>query len=719
MPKYHAFISYSQASSRSLATAVERNLKRFAKPWYRVRSLSIFRDETDLSATPRLWSVIKQALDQSAFFILIADPISAKSPWVDRELQYWLETKSPETIIVIVADGLLIWDASSGCFDPLKSDALPPRLMKAFAEEPLFVDMRWARNSTTLSLHDPQFFNQIAELAAPLYGKSKAELASTEVFEHRRTVRTAWSAAIVLFVLLVAAGILAVVADIERRVANDHKREAEKTLARSDFIRGIGQVDNDRTGIAIPHLGRSLLLEPSRVATAARLASLLVQRWHPHLAETGPTLPDQIKFLSYSPSGHFLAAASYNTLQVWDVLSRKAVTAPFDHKLPITHIEFSRDERWLISSSTSNGDDEPAHGEVHLWDMRAPETPVQEIPVDGMLWSAKFAPNSTTYATASAFAIEFRNVSGPGSVIDTIKFADLKQSIPNLDASVDNAFADFAFVSDGDLVFVFGASAPGLVARWGTGGGIRRLQELPLVPGPLLISIRSSSALLTFPNNVMDVFRFGNQARHSTSLILDINTLEPKGDPMAHGELVTDIGFAPHGRTVLSATRNGRLKLWEAPSGSPLGYDGQHQDSILSIDIASHGLAFASGSADGTARIWNSFTTRLSSEPIVHSSPVSIVKFDAQATHLATGSSDGKVLIWDALPQRAFPVRLPGTDKVQLAELTPDGRRLVAYNNSGIVTVWDTLTLKKLNQLNAPDSVNIHISKDFLIIENQ
>ena len=43
----------------------------------------------------------------------------------------------------------------------------------------------------------------------------------------------------------------------------------------------------------------------------------------------------------------------------------------------------------------------------------------------------------------------------------------------------------------------------------------------------------------------------------------------------------------------------------------------------------------------------------------------------------------------------------------------------MAYNNSGIVTVWDTLTLKKLNQLNAPGSVNIHISKDFLIIENQ
>ena len=299
MPKYHAFISYSQASSRSLATAVERNLKRFAKPWYRVRSLSIFRDETDLSATPRLWSVIKQALDQSAFFILIADPISAKSPWVDRELQYWLETKSPETIIVIVADGLLIWDASSGCFDPLKSDALPPRLMKAFAEEPLFVDMRWARNSTTLSLHDPQFFNQIAELAAPLYGKSKAELA-------------------------------------------------------------------------------------------------------------------------------------------------------------------------------------------------------------------------------------------------------------------------------------------------------------------------------------------------------------------------TDIGFAPHGSTVLSATRNGRLKLWEAPSGSPLGYDGQHQDSILSIDIASHGLAFASGSADGTARIWNSFTTRLSSEPIVHSSPVSIVKFDAQATHLATGSATAKCLFGTHYRRELFLFGYPG-----------------------------------------------------------
>ena len=46
---YHAFISYSHAEDSKLAAAVERALKRFARPWYR-KGLRVFRDKTSLSA---------------------------------------------------------------------------------------------------------------------------------------------------------------------------------------------------------------------------------------------------------------------------------------------------------------------------------------------------------------------------------------------------------------------------------------------------------------------------------------------------------------------------------------------------------------------------------------------------------------------------------------------------------------------------------------------
>jgi hypothetical protein len=296
MPRYNAFISYSHGADKSLAPALERGLKRFAKPWYHRQALRIFRDETDLSAAPQLWTLIKQALDDSEFLILLASAAATKSAWVDRELSYWLETKSPEKVLIVLTDGTLTWDASRGGFDPLMSDAVPARLLSTFTEEPLYVDMRWAREATNLSLHDPRFLNQIADIAAPLHHKPKAELASTEVREHRRTIRVAWSAGMALLALTIAAVGLAVLAETQRRVANVKQHEAEITLARSDFVQGIQHIEGDEAGMAIPRLGRSLVLEPSRRSTATRLVSLLMQRWMPRVASEGPVLSGAIRF---------------------------------------------------------------------------------------------------------------------------------------------------------------------------------------------------------------------------------------------------------------------------------------------------------------------------------------------------------------------------------------------------------------------------------------
>lgn len=60
---YDGFVSYSHAADAQLATELQRGLQRFAKPWYRMRALRVFRDEVSLSANPGLWSSIQQALD--------------------------------------------------------------------------------------------------------------------------------------------------------------------------------------------------------------------------------------------------------------------------------------------------------------------------------------------------------------------------------------------------------------------------------------------------------------------------------------------------------------------------------------------------------------------------------------------------------------------------------------------------------------------------------
>ena len=79
MSIYDAFISYSHAKDKPIASALQSAIQKLGKPWYRRRALRVFRDDTSLSATPHLWPSIEHALGQSRFFLLLASPEAAAS----------------------------------------------------------------------------------------------------------------------------------------------------------------------------------------------------------------------------------------------------------------------------------------------------------------------------------------------------------------------------------------------------------------------------------------------------------------------------------------------------------------------------------------------------------------------------------------------------------------------------------------------------------------
>src|SRR3954452_17231605 len=133
-PTYDAFISYSRAVDGRLAPALQRGLQRFAKPWYRLRALRGFRDDASLSANPDLWGSIRDALDRSAYFVLLASPESAASEWVAKEVEHWLEHRGTERLLIVLTAGELLWDGEN--VDWSVTTALPRALGEAFAEEP-------------------------------------------------------------------------------------------------------------------------------------------------------------------------------------------------------------------------------------------------------------------------------------------------------------------------------------------------------------------------------------------------------------------------------------------------------------------------------------------------------------------------------------------------------------------------------------------------------
>jgi hypothetical protein len=204
MATYDAFISYSHAADGRLAPALQSGLQRLARPWNKVRALRVFRDDTGLSVSPHLWGSIAEALDGSSWFVLLASPEAAASPWVNREIEHWLINKPADRILPVLTDGSLVWDPVRIRYDPATSASLPPALSAAITDEPRHLDLRWARQSAQLDLRHSGFRDAVADLAAPMHGIPKDELESEDVHRHRRAVRLARVAAAGLVVLLLA-----------------------------------------------------------------------------------------------------------------------------------------------------------------------------------------------------------------------------------------------------------------------------------------------------------------------------------------------------------------------------------------------------------------------------------------------------------------------------------------------------------------------------------
>lgn len=195
---YDAFLSYSRRVDRALATALEQGLKTFAKPVFRRRALQIFRDDASLTASPALWASIEDALSRSRFFVLMASPASAESPWVRKELEWWLQHRSPDTLIVVLTDGVIAWNSAL-------TTAFPRDSFARAGPEPRWVDLAWARSASDLSLRNPDFVNALAEVAGRIRGLSKDELVGEDVRQHSLQQRYVRVASAVLATLTLAA----------------------------------------------------------------------------------------------------------------------------------------------------------------------------------------------------------------------------------------------------------------------------------------------------------------------------------------------------------------------------------------------------------------------------------------------------------------------------------------------------------------------------------
>jgi WD40 repeat protein len=355
---YDGFVSYSHAVDGRLAPALQAGLHRFAKPWYRVRALRIFRDETSLSATPELWPSIVEALDRSRWLIVLASPEAARSTWVNDEIAHFCASESNKQRVIVVVTK----DDVEGDFDWDKTAAAPPALRGSLSHEPRVVDLRWAREEADISLENAQFRDAVADVAAPLHGRPKDELHGEDVRQHRRTRRFARLAIATLVLLFAAASSAAVIAVDQRETAREQRDRAE-LQARLALSRQLAaQADaagDDQFDVALLLAAQSYATMQTPEAQRSLLQTLLR---NPHLVGILPGTAGATQ-VAFSPDGQRLAVgAKDGGVSLWSADRLEVIrTLKPQHRGVVTSLAFSGDGRRLAVGA--------ADGRLGVWDL--------------------------------------------------------------------------------------------------------------------------------------------------------------------------------------------------------------------------------------------------------------------------------------------------------------------------------------------------------------
>ena len=110
--KYEAFISYRHGDiDEDVAVRVQKEIEKYKVPKKIATRIGkkhvgkAFRDSDELHASSDLSAVIREALNESEWLIAICSPRYLESEWCHQEIEYFVNLRGQEKVIVILVDG--------------------------------------------------------------------------------------------------------------------------------------------------------------------------------------------------------------------------------------------------------------------------------------------------------------------------------------------------------------------------------------------------------------------------------------------------------------------------------------------------------------------------------------------------------------------------------------------------------------------------------------
>jgi WD40 repeat protein len=565
-------------------------------------------------------------------------------------------------MLIVLTGGEVLWNPEITDFDRRTTTALPDVLFGRLHEEPLYVDVRWARNEDHLSLRNTRFRAAILDLAATLHARPKDELDGDDVREHRRTRRIAWSAAAALVLLTVAALIAATIAVTQRNIARSRELAASaRTELTVDpelsLILAKAAVEEASTEQAEDALREAIL--KSNVRLAQRLHTREVTKavfsrddavsvgfdgqvlvWDSNTGKVKHRFPGH----RAAVCGQKIATASNSRTAVWSLVHGKELLSLADQSAIIDDLAFSPDCQWIATA----GRDKTAR----LYRAATGELVGPVLEDSDILTKVSFSPDSRLFVTNRIY-----------NRTDVWEVASGRHML----------------------------SSPGYSAAFSP--DLRML----VVPG-----VDNTGVRIWEP---------------AQRRLVDTSFLQPGS--------INSVAFSPDGSLFVTTGTDRTARVWDSRRLRPVAVLSGHTDSVISADFSHNGKFIATASSDNTARVWVAHSGELVAELRGHTAPVNTAVFAADDRRVLTSSNDGTARIWSIgianpvleLTESGVPrlsqdpglVRLlesasqtglvEGFRTVQQVAFSRDGQFVLLATDTGTTEVWRPRTAERLAQV--------------------
>ena len=561
--RYYAFISYKREDEKQ-AKWLQDKLEHYRFPTNlngrtdlpkNVRP--IFRDVTDL--TPGILAEeINKALNDSQWLIIVCSPRSAKSPWVCKEAQSFIDSGRADRIIPYVIEGVpFSGDEATECY--------PEALL----------NMKGNKELLAANVNEIGREAAAIKILARMFGLRFDTLWQRHTREQKKR-RIIWGtiAAFMVIVSMIISGYF--------YWANNEIKEKQNKLliSQSKYLASEAQKEYDKGNIT-KALRMALYALPKDLKNMDRPyvpeAEIMLRECDKPQKEGIYSLSilqhvNLVNSAQFSPDGKYIVTAfDDNTARVWDAKTGEPVTEPLKHEDSVNSAQFSPDGKYIVTASYDYT--------ARVWDAKTGEPVTESLRHEGPVYSAQFSPDGKYIVTASSD--------------NTARVWDAKTGEPVTEPLKHEDYVKSAqFRPDGKYI---------VTASWDNTARVWNARTGEPVTEPLMHENWVNSAQFS-PDGKYIV----TASWDSTARVWNARTGELVTEPLKHENSVNSAQFSPDGKYIVTASYDYTARVWDAKTGEPVTESLRHEGPVYSAQFSPNGkyIVTASWEWSKTARVW-------------------------------------------------------------------------------------------------------------------